>query len=110
MSVSQAALDALEQQAKALEAIAKQTLQDLNTVAGTERLTKWQAATTALLKQHGSEKIAMSFSLTKPGPSFTNDLVEEFSEDVDVYRNALKAARKAVETQLTAAAKAKPAG
>lgn len=37
------------QQLKELETIASQTLQDLNTVAGAERITKWKAQTASLI-------------------------------------------------------------
>lgn len=106
MSDLQAALEAINQQSKGLDLVLKQTLEDLNTVAGKERLFKWQAATVALLRQHAGDRIATPFALVKPGPSFTNDLVEEFQDDIDLYRTALTTARKAVQAQIAAAAKA----
>lgn len=95
----QAALDAIDRQAKELDAISAQVAESLNTVAGAERLAKWKAATTALLKQHAGDRIANQFALAKPGMSFTNDLVEEFQDEVETYRTALQAAKKAVRAQ-----------
>ncbi len=103
MTPLQVAMEALDKQEKALEAIAKQTFQDLNTVAGSERLAKWKTATATLLKQLVGDRVANQFSLAKPGPSFTNDLVEEFEGDVEVYRAALRTARKSVQAQVSAA-------
>jgi hypothetical protein len=39
----------VRQQIDELESLEKQTLQDLNTVAGTERIAKWKARTVALV-------------------------------------------------------------
>ena len=84
----------VEQQVKELDAIAKQTNQDLNTVAGTERMSKWKTRTVALLTQHVGQKEAEEFARKQTGPSFTNDLVEEFNDDVDCFRTYLNALAK----------------
>ena len=81
MSIS--GLSVIEQQLKELDAIAKQTNEDLNTVAGTERMAKWKARTAALLLQHVGKPAADAFAVINTGPSFTNDLVEEFNDNVD---------------------------
>jgi len=81
----------IEQQIKDLDAIAKQTNQDLYTVAGTERMSKWKSRTVELLTQHVGKKEADEFARKQTGPSFTNDLVEEFNDDVDGFRTYLNA-------------------
>lgn len=96
MSDQQQVWPVLDQLNKELGAILKQTLEDLNTVAGKERLEKWRLATLAVLKQQAGERIAKQFELTRPSPSFTHDLVEEFEEEVDTYRTALDRAVKAL--------------
>ncbi len=84
----------VEQQIKELDAIASQTAQDLNTVMGSERITKWKVRTVALLRQQVGATEADAFSGKNPGPAFTNDLVEEFSDQVDCYRSHLAALAK----------------
>jgi hypothetical protein len=92
----QAARDMIQRQIKALDAISSQTLEDLNTVAGTERIAKWKTRTVPLLAQWVGKKEAQEFADTRPGPSFTNDIVEEFTDEVDLYRNYLVALSKKV--------------
>ncbi len=106
MPQQQSALDAIERQSKELEAISAQVAENLNTVAGAERLAKWKAATTALLRQYAGDRIANQFALAKPGMSFTHDLVEEFQDEVETYRTALQAARKAVRAMASGASPA----
>jgi hypothetical protein len=77
------------QQLKELDAIASQTLQDLNTVAGAERITKWKAHTASLISNSVGRQQGAAFADIHPGPSFTNDLVEEFTDLVDCYRTPL---------------------
>lgn len=86
-----AALDMLEQQVKELEENFAQAGSDLNTVAGVERVAKWKIRTTTLITQHLGPKEAQRLTNTRPGPSFTNDLLEELSDEVDVYRSVLTA-------------------
>lgn len=94
-----AALDMLEQQIKELDEILAQASSDLNTVAGVERVAKWKNCTIPLITQHVGPKEAQQFFNTRPGPSFTNDLLEELSDEVDVYRSFLTAMVKDLKTR-----------
>jgi len=85
------ALERLQRQLHELDALAKQTLTDLNTVAGTERVVKWKAATIAVLTESVSPQEGQRFAGIHPGPCFTNDLVEEFTDLIDCYRTPLAA-------------------
>lgn len=85
------ALDVIERQIKELDAIVKQGAEDLNTVAATERMAKWKLRTVPLLTEHVGPNEAKRFADTHPGPSFTNDLLEELNDDAEVYRNFLVA-------------------
>ncbi len=83
---------ALEAQLKALDAIEKEaTTQSMNTVRGVEEVHKWKAHTMALIAQQAGPQAARPLADARPGPSFTNDLFEEFSDEVDVYRQAVRA-------------------
>ncbi len=84
----------IQQQLKELDQLAKQTLEDLNTVAGTERVAKWKAKTVALLAETAGQAESQKFAAIQPGPSFTNDLVEEFTDLIDGYRTPLTALAK----------------
>jgi hypothetical protein len=90
----QLGIAAIQQQVKELDEIAKKTMEDLNTVGGTERVTKWKARTVALLSQAIGEKEGQTFARQQPGPSFTNDMFEEFTDIVEFYRSALQAMAK----------------
>jgi hypothetical protein len=92
-------LAAIQQQTKELDGIAKQTMDDLNTVAGTERVAKWKVRTAAVLSQAIGEKEGLAFARQQPGPSFTNDLVEEFSDLVEHYRSALQVMMKKLQAE-----------
>ncbi len=94
-----AALEMLEQQVKELGEIFAQAGSDLNTVAGVERVAKWKTRTNSLITQHLGPKEGQQFFNTLPGPSFTNDLLEELGDEVDVYRTYLAAMAKALKTQ-----------
>jgi hypothetical protein len=83
------ALETVQRQLQELDALAKQTLKDLNTVAGTERVAKWKATTVALLTEAVGQQEGRRFAGIHPGPSFTNDLVEEFTDLIDCYRTPL---------------------
>ena len=96
----------VQQQVKELDAIAKQTMEDLNTVAGTERVAKWKARTVALLTEAIGAQAIQKFAAIQQGPSFTNDLVEEFSDLIDSYRTPLTTLAK----QLAQAAPRPPSG
>jgi hypothetical protein len=87
------ALAIIDQQIKELEAIAKETNDNLNTVGGREKVSRWKARTAEALSQHINTQEGQIFSKTNPGPSFTNDMVEEFNDEVDFYRTQLAALR-----------------
>jgi len=91
---SDAALAIIQQQLKELDALAKQTLEDLNTVAGIERVSKWKARTVVLVTEAAGQQEGQKFSAIHPGPSFTNDMVEEFTDLIDCYRTPLAALAK----------------
>ena len=85
------AVERLQRQLHELDALAKQTLADLNTVAGTERVAKWKAATVALLTEAVGPQEGQKFAGIHPGPCFTNDMVEEYTDLIDCYRTPLAA-------------------
>jgi hypothetical protein len=87
-------LAVVQQQIKELDELAKQTLVDLNTMAGAERVAKWKAKTVALLTDTVGQTEAQRFAALQPGPSFTNDLVEEFTDLIDTYRTPLASLAK----------------
>lgn len=81
----------IDQQVKELDAIAKRAIQDFNTTLGTERVGQWKIRTVALLRQHAGQPAADELARKTPGMSFTNDLIEEFTDEVDSYRSYLVA-------------------
>jgi hypothetical protein len=87
-------LTVVRQQIEELDVLAKQTLQDLNTVAGTERVAKWKVRTAALIASKVSPQEGQKFANIQPGPSFTNDLIEEFTDLIECYRTPLSALAK----------------
>ena len=93
MDMTQAALALIEQRMQELDAIAKDTNETLNAVAGRERVLKWKARTADALAQQVSQQEGQAFSKANPGPSFTNDLVDEFNDEVEFYRAQLTALR-----------------
>ena len=91
----QKALAVVQQQLKELDSILQDTMEmSLNTTAGTERVAKWRIKTVTLLNQSLGEKIGEDFARIQPGPSFTNDLVEEFTDLIDCFRVPLTALAK----------------
>jgi hypothetical protein len=86
---SDAARDRLQEQLKELDAIFEETMETLNTVAGAERVAKWKAKTVALITESVGQKEGQTFAALQPGPSFTNDLVEEFTDLIDYFRTPL---------------------
>ena len=86
---SDAAYDMLQKQLKELDAIFQDTMETLNTVAGAERVAKWKARTSALITESLGQKEGQKFAALQPGPSFTNDLVEEFTDLIDYFKNPL---------------------
>lgn len=86
-----AVLAMLQKQLQELDAIEKETVtESMNTVRGTEQVHQWKARTVALIAQQMGPEAAQSLANTKPGPSFTHDLFEEFSDEVEVYRSAVR--------------------
>jgi hypothetical protein len=83
---SGATVDMLQQQLKELEQIFQETIVTLNTVAGAERVSKWKARTVARITESLGQKEGQKFAALQPGPSFTNDLVEEFTDLTDYFR------------------------
>ena len=85
------ALDMIQQQIRALDALLEEARTSLNTVAAGERLVKWKGAAIPLIARHLGQQEAQRFADTKPGPSFSNDLLEELGDDVELYRDYLVA-------------------
>lgn len=83
------ALEVIQLQIKELDDIVKQATVGLNVVAGVEQIAKWKARTSRLLAQHVGKHEATRFSAMDPGPSFTNDLLEELNDEAETYRNFL---------------------
>jgi hypothetical protein len=79
----------VQQQLKDLDTIFQETMETLNTVAGVERVAKWKAKTIALITESLGQKEGQKFAALQPGPSFTNDLVEEFTDLIDYFRTPL---------------------
>jgi hypothetical protein len=86
---SSAACTMLQKQLKELDQIFQETMETLNTVAGTERVSKWKARTSALITESLGQQEGQRFAALQPGPSFTNDLVEEFTDLIDYFRTPL---------------------
>jgi hypothetical protein len=90
MPQNQSAIEMIKRQIDELSTILKQTTQDLNTVRGHERVTAWKKRTVELLAKEIGPKDAQRFASTSPGPSFTNDLMEELSDEIEVYHTFLQ--------------------
>ena len=88
-SQSGAARDMIQKQLKELDAIFKETMETLNTVAGAERVAKWKARTIVLITESLGQKEGQKFAALQPGPSFTNDMVEEFTDLIDYFKTPL---------------------
>jgi len=86
---SGAACSMLQKQLKELDEIFQETMETLNTVAGAERVAKWKARTSALITESLGQTEGQKFTALQPGPSFTNDLVEEFTDLIDYFRTPL---------------------
>jgi hypothetical protein len=87
----QAALDLIQAQIKELDELFLRASKDLNTIAGAERVAKWKVRLVPLLAQQVGQQEAKRFADLKPGPSFSNDLLEELGDEVEVYRDFLTA-------------------
>ncbi|HEY6639425.1 MAG TPA: hypothetical protein VIY67_01700 [Nitrospiraceae bacterium] len=86
---SDAAYHMLQKQLKELDQIFQETMETLNTVAGAERVAKWKVRTSALITESVGQQEGQKFAALQPGPSFTNDLVEEFTDLIDYFRTPL---------------------
>ena len=84
-----AARDRIQGQLKELDQIFQDTMETLNTASGAERVAKWKAKTVALITESLGQKEGQKFAALQPGPSFTNDLVEEFTDLIDYFRTPL---------------------
>ncbi len=98
MTDQNAALEMIERQLQELDAVFKEASKDINTVRGSERVAAWKKRTGPLLTEHVGQKQAQQFVMTKPGPSFTRDLDEELSDEVELYRSFLTALVKRLKT------------
>ena len=94
-----AALEMVQRQAKELDQIFSQASEDLNTVAASERVGKWKSKTTGLIAQHLGQTEAKQFSQLQPGPSFTNDMLEELGDEVEFYRTSITALAAKIKNQ-----------
>jgi len=97
MPQNQSAIEMITRQIDEVNTIFKQATQDLNTVRGQERVKAWKKRTGELLAQHIGPKDAQRFATTSPGPSFSNDLVEELSDEIEVYRTFLQTLARQLE-------------
>ena len=97
MPQNQSAIEMITRQIDEVNIIFKQTMQDLNTVRGHERVTSWKKRTVEMLAQHLGQKEAQRFASTTPGPSFTNDLAEELGDEIEVYRTFLQTLARQLE-------------
>ena len=86
---SGAASDMLQRQLKELDQIFQDTKQTLNIASGTERVARWKTKTSALITEFLGQKEGQKFAALQPGPSFTNDLTEEFTDLVDYFKTPL---------------------
>lgn len=84
-------LTVVRQQLKELDQIFQDTMETLNTVSGMERVAKWRTRTIVLLTESLSKDAAQEFARIQPGPSFTNDLVEEFTDFIETFKTPLVA-------------------
>lgn len=89
MTDPKSALEMIDRQIQELDAVFKEASKDINTVRGSERVAAWKKRTVPLLAQHVGQKESQRFVMTKPGPSFTRDLDEELSDEVELYRDFL---------------------
>jgi hypothetical protein len=86
---SEATRDMLQKQLKELDQIFHDTMETLNTVSGAERVAKWKTRTSALITESLGQKEGQKFAALQPGPSFSNDLVEEFTDLIDYFKTPL---------------------
>ncbi len=96
----------IQQQLNELDQIFRDTMETLNTVSGMEKVAKWRARTITLLTQAVGPQAGQNFAKVQPGPSFTNDLVEEFTDFIDTFKIPLMTLSKS----LPKAGQAQPGG
>ena len=96
MQDTQKAVAVIQQRLKELEGIYQEAMDTLNTVAGMERVAKWRVKTIQALTESVGEKAGQDFARVQPGPSFSNDLVEEFTDFIDCFRAPLTALLKSL--------------
>jgi hypothetical protein len=85
------ALEVLRRQLAELDVVLRQAQQDLNAVRGTERVAQWKARTAALIADLVGPFAAKRLADKQAGPSFTQDLLEELSDEAEGYRTILVA-------------------
>ena len=83
------AFDMLRGQIAELDGILAEAQGNLNAVRGEERLARWRVQTIAVLSKCLGPDAAQRFSAIQPGPSFTQDLLEELADEAELYRNDL---------------------
>ncbi|WP_447977913.1 hypothetical protein [Candidatus Nitrospira bockiana] len=88
------AAEIIRRQVEEVDKIYRQATEDLNTVRAGEHVKSWKQRTAVLLAQHVGQPEARQFSALSPGRSFTNDLLEELSDEIEVYRSFLQALLK----------------
>ena len=89
MQTAQARIDLLRRQLLELDAILAQAQKNLNTVAAKERVVKWKAKAVPILAAELGPAVAKRLADIVPGLSFTNDLLEELSDEIEMYRGLL---------------------
>jgi len=89
-------LAVIQEQLRELDQIFHDTMETLNTVSGMEKVAKWKARTVKLLSEAVSQQAGQDFARVQPGPSFTNDLVEEFTDFIDCFKSPLAALSKSL--------------
>jgi hypothetical protein len=85
------ALEMLRRQIAELDVVLRQSQQDLNAVRGGERLAHWKARTVPLIAEVAGPAAAKRLADKQAGPSFTQDLLEELSDEAEGYRTILMA-------------------
>ncbi len=86
----QTALEMIQAQLKALDALVTRAAEDTNAVAAGERLAQWKARTAQLLATHVGTAEAKRFAETKLARDFFyGDLTDEVNEETDLYRTHL---------------------
>jgi hypothetical protein len=85
------ALEILQRQIAELDSILTLSHQDLNVIRGGERVAHWKRRTVPLIAEHIGPAAAKQLADKQPGPSFSQDLFEELSDEIEAYRDVLMA-------------------